>query len=138
MKNNFFSLAIASFLLLSFATLAQNSDKKFKNILIGTWSGSEEGNQIKGVTKYWIQERNKNGTFMLMYTAITDCKAVNLIEKGKWWIKDGLFYEMTEDSDKPDIYEVTILEDGKIHFKAKVLTIEFENGNYEFTETKID
>jgi len=136
MKNKLLVVAISSFLLFSFVTIQPNDDKKIKKKIIGTWSGSEEGNQIKGVTKYWIQERKKNGTFILMYTAITDCKAVNLVEKGKWWIKDGLFYEKTDTNNDPDVYEVKILEDGKIHFKAKVLTIEFDNEEYEFTETR--
>lgn len=136
MKYKLILIAFTSVLLFSFGTLTQNDDKKLKNTLIGTWSGSEEGYQIKGVTKYWVQERKKNGTLILMYTAITECKAINLVERGKWWIKDGLFYEVIDGSDKPDIYEVKILEDGKIHFKAKVLTIEFENEAYEFTETR--
>ncbi|MFM9825872.1 hypothetical protein [Flavobacterium sp.] len=136
MKNKLLVVAISSFLLFSFVTIQPNDDKKIKKKIIGTWSGSEEGNQIKGVTKYWIQERKKNGTFILMYTAITDCKAVNLVEIGKLWIKDGLFYEKTDTNNDPDVYEVKILEDGKIHFKAKVLTIEFDNEEYEFTETR--
>lgn len=136
MKTKLSLLILTCILLFSFMSFKASDDKKLKNILIGTWSGSEEGYQIKGVTKYWVQERKKNGTFILMYTAITECKAINLVERGKWWIKDGLFYEVMDGSDKPDIYEVKILEDGKIHFKAKVLTIEFENEAYEFTETR--
>jgi hypothetical protein len=136
MKKKLLLLALASFLFLSFVSIQPNDDKKLKNTLVGTWSGSEEGNQAKGVTKYWIQNRDKNGTFILMFTAITECKVVNWVEKGKWWIKDGLFYEVTEGNEKPDVYEVKILEDGKINFKAKVLTVEFENEEYEFTETR--
>jgi len=136
MKTKLSLLILTCILLFSFMSFKASDDKKLKNILIGTWSGSEEGQQIKGVTKYWVQERKKNGTLILMYTAITECKAINLVERGKWWIKDGLFYEVMDGSDKPDIYEVKILEDGKIHFKAKVLTIEFENEAYEFTETR--
>lgn len=136
MKYKIVLLVLAAFLTFSFVSLQPNDDKKLKNTLIGIWSGSEEGYQIKGVTKYWVQERKKDGTLILMYTAITECKAINLVERGKWWIKDGLFYEVMDGSDKPDIYEVKILEDGKIHFKAKVLTIEFENEAYEFTETR--
>jgi hypothetical protein len=136
MKTKLLLLILTSFLFLSFISIKTSDDDKLKNKLIGSWSGSEEGYQIKGVTKYWVQERKKNGTLILMYTAITECKAINLVERGKWWIKDGLFYEVMDGSDKPDIYEVKILEDGKIHFKAKVLTIEFENEAYEFTETR--
>ena len=136
MKTKLSLLILTSFLLFSFISIKSSDDDKLKNKLTGTWSGSEEDNQIRGVTKYWIQIRNKNGTYILMYTTIENCEVENFVEKGKWWVKDGVFYEKYEDSDEPDVYAVEILDDKNIKFKAKKLSAEFDNKEYEFTETR--
>ena len=136
MKTKLFFLILTSFLLLSATTKKTNDDDKLKNKLTGTWSGFEEDNQIRGVTKYWIQIRNKNGTYILMYTTIENCEVENFVEKGKWWVKDGVFYEKYEDSDEPDVYTVEMLDDNNVKFKAKKLSPEFDNKEYEFTEIR--
>jgi hypothetical protein len=136
MKTKLSLLILTSFLLFSFAPTKTSDDDKLKNKLTGTWSGFEEDNQIRGVTKYWIQIRNKNGTYILMYTTIENCEVENFVEKGKWWVKDGVFYEKYEDSDEPDVYTVEILDGNNIKFKAKKLSPEFENKEYEFTEIR--
>ena len=136
MKKKLSLLILTSFLLFSCATTKKANDNKLKIKLIGTWSGSEEDNQVRGVTKYWIQIRNKNGTYILMYTTIENCEVVNFVEKGKWWVKDGVFYEKYEDSDEPDVYAVEMLDDTSVKFKAKKLSPEFDNKEYEFTEIR--
>ena len=136
MKTKLFLLILTSFLLFSFAPAKTSDDDKLKNKLTGTWSGFEEDNQIRGVTKYWIQIRNKNGTYILMYTTIENCEVENFVEKGKWWVKDGVFYEKYEDSDEPDVYTVEMLDDKNVKFKAKKLSPEFDNKEYEFFETR--
>lgn len=117
-------------------SIKSSDDDKLKKQLIGTWSGSEEDNQVRGVTKYWIQIRNKNGTYILMYTTIEDCEVENFVEKGKWWVKDGMFYEKYESSEKPDSYSVEIVDDNNVKFKARELDSEFDNKEYEFTEIR--
>ena len=136
MKTKLSLLILTSFLLFSFISIKSSDDDKLKNKLTGTWSGSEEDNQIRGVTKYWIQIRNKNGIYILMYTTIENCEVENFVEKGKWWVKDGVFYEKYEDSDEPDVYTVEMLDDKNVKFKAKKLSPEFDNKEYEFTETR--
>lgn len=136
MKTKLFILILTSFLLFSFMSIKSSDDDKLKNKLIGTWSGSEEDNQVRGVTKYWIQIRNKNGTYILMYTTIEDCEVENFVEKGKWWVKDGMFYEKYESSEKPDSYSVEIVDDNNVKFKARELDSEFDNKEYEFTEIR--
>jgi hypothetical protein len=83
MKTKLSLLILTSFLLFSYSSIKSSDDDKLKTKLIGTWSGSED-NQIRGVTKYWIQIRNKNGTYILMYTTIENCEVENFVEKGKW------------------------------------------------------
>lgn len=136
MKTKLFILILTSFLLFSFMSIKSSDDDKLKKQLIGTWSGSEEDNQVRGVTKYWIQIRNKNGTYILMYTTIEDCEVENFVEKGKWWVKDGIFYEKYESSEKPDSYSVEIVDDNNVKFKARELDSEFDNKEYEFTEIR--
>lgn len=136
MKTKLFILILTSFLLFSFMSIKSSDDDKLKNKLIGTWSGSEEDNQVRGVTKYWIQIRNKNGTYILMYTTIEDCEVENFVEKGKWWVKDGMFYEKYESSEKQDSYSVEIVDDNNVKFKARELDSEFDNKEYEFTEIR--
>lgn len=136
MKTKLSFLVLTTFLLFSFMSIKSSDDDKLKNKLIGTWSGSEEDNQVRGVTKYWIQIRNKNGTYILMYTTIENCEVENFVEKGKWWVKDGVFYEKYEDSEKADSYSVEMLDDDNVKFKAKELGSEFDNKEYEFTEIR--
>lgn len=136
MKTKLSLLILTSFLLFSFAPTKTSDDDKLKNKLTGTWSGFEEDNQIRGVTKYWIQIRNKNGTFVIMFTSIEDCEVESHVEKGKWWIKDGLFYETTGGDKEADVYAVEMLDDNKVKFKAKAISLEFDNKEYEFSETR--
>lgn len=136
MKTKLSILILTSFLLFSFTPKKTNDDDKLKNKLTGTWSGFEEDNQIRGVTKYWIQIRNKNGTFVIMFTSIEDCEVESHVEKGKWWVKDGLFYETTGGNNETDVYAVEMLDDNNVKFKAKAISLEFDNKEYEFTETR--
>lgn len=71
-----------------------------------------------------------------MFTYVEDCEVESHIEKGKWWVKDGLFYETSGEDQKPDIYEVEMLDDSNLKFKAKQLTTEFDNKVYEFFEIR--
>ena len=136
MKTKLSLLILTSFLFLSFMSIKTNDDEKLKNKLTGTLSGFEEDNQKHGMTKYWIQTRNKNGTYIIMFTSVEDCEVESHIEKGKWWVKDGLFYEASLKDKKPDIYEVEMLDDNNVKFKAKQLTTEFDNKVYEFSEIR--
>jgi hypothetical protein len=71
-----------------------------------------------------------------MFTYVEDCEVESHVEKGKWWVKNGLFYETSGEDKKADIYAVEVLDANNLKFKAKELSSEFDNKEYEFTETR--
>ena len=84
MNKKILLLGLVSIISLSFKNANKSKDdKKF----IGSWSGSESGNQYNGSTKYWIQHRFKDGTYVLLFTKISNCEVSHSFEKGKWHIK---------------------------------------------------
>ena len=133
MKKSIIIVILISIVSLSF-TMFESGDK---NKFIGNWKGSEKDNQTKGVTKYWIQNRYKDGTFVLLFTTVANCEVEHLAEKGKWWVKDGIFYELHSDG-KTDTYTYEILNDNEIKFKAKSLSLDFESPTYEFIDTRVE
>ena len=135
MKKNLILIVFIAVVCLAFTTFKENNkdEKKF----LGSWIGSEKDNQKKDLTKHWIQNRYKDGTFVLMFTTIENCVVEHMTERGKWSIKDGLFYELHNDG-KTDIYSYEIIDDYHIKFKAKQMGIEQENKEYEFIDTKLD
>lgn len=135
MKKALIFVVLISIVSLSFTVLNDNNkdEKKF----LGSWSGSEKDNQREGLTKHWVQNRYKDGTFILMFTAIENCEVEHVVERGKWSIKDGLFYELHNDG-KTDIYSYEIIDDNHIKFKAKQMGIEQANTEYEFIDTKLE
>lgn len=135
MKKTLLFVVLISIVSLSFTILKDN--KKDEKKFIGSWTGSEKDNQREGLTKHWIQNRYKDGTFILMFTTIENCEVEHMVERGKWSIKDGLFYEYHNDG-KTDIYNYEIIDDNHIKFKAKQMGIEQNNEEYEFIDTKLE
>lgn len=133
-KRQFILLGIIVLILSSFTIfeITGSDDKKF----IGSWEGSETDNQRVGLTKHWIQNRYKDGTFTLIFTTIEECRVEHITEIGKWHIKDGLFYEKHNDG-KTDVYNYEILDDDHIKFKAKSMSLEQSNNEYEFVDTRL-
>ena len=72
MKKTLLVALLISIVSLSF-TIKKDSEKDEKKF-IGNWVGSEKDNQRKGLTKHWIQNRYKDGTFILMFTTIENCE----------------------------------------------------------------
>ena len=135
MKKTLLFVVLISIVSLSFTILKDN--KKDEKKFIGSWTGSEKDNQREGLTKHWIQNRYKDGTFILMFTTIENCEVEHIVERGKWSIKGGLFYEYHNDG-KTDIYSYEIIDDNHIKFKAKQMGIEQNNEEYEFIDTKLE
>jgi len=106
--------------------------------LVGTWSGSEKDEQVKGVQINWIQHRYPDGKLVTKFTQTYMGEESVSIEKGKWWIKDGKFYEKSEDSKTPDIYNYEVVDKNHIIFRAFKLGNEFENKNYQFVDTRVE
>jgi hypothetical protein len=133
-KIQFILLGITILILSSFTIfeITNNDEKK----MIGSWEGSETDNQRVGLTKHWIQNRYKDGTFVLIFSTIEDCKVEHMTERGKWYIKDGLFYEKHNDG-KTDVYSYEILDDDHIKFKAKSISVEQANIEYQFVDTRL-
>lgn len=105
---------------------------------VGVWKGSEKDNQVKGLSKEWTMTRNADGTFILDFkTKMKGGKTDGFIEKGKWWVKDNKFYEYHEDSDMTDVYNFDVLNEKQIKFKAISISVEQENEEYEFIDTKV-
>lgn len=136
MKYKIVLLVLAAFLTFSFVSLQPNDDKKLKNTLIGTWSGSEKDNQQEGLAKYWIKTHDKNGRFIVLFTAIQNCEVETHIEKGKWEVKDGLLHETFDIDGKTDVYTIEVIDNNIVKYRAKELSVDFNNTDYEFTETR--
>ena len=105
--------------------------------LVGDWEGSEEDNQIKGMTKQWKMNRSKDGRFVLDFRATIEWVTQQFIEEGNWWVKDGKFYEYHENSGKTDTYEYEVLNENQVKFKAINLGIAHETQAYEFIDTRV-
>ncbi|MCU7695406.1 hypothetical protein ACFSPU_10270 [Haoranjiania flava] len=120
-------------------SFAQSTENIIDKKLVGSWKGYEKDNQVVGMEKYWIQHRFEDGSFIILFTAIADCEVMTTVEKGKWWVKDGLFYELHLNSNKTDIYSYELLNDAtQVKFKAKTLSVDHENQAYEFIDTKVE
>jgi len=135
MKKNIFLLVasiIFSFVILSFTSLKENDSR-----LVGIWKGFEVDKQFEGVEKHWIQQRFENGTYVIMFTAKENCEIETFTEKGKWWTKDGKFYEQTSTSKTIDVYHYTMENPLVANFKSIELSGE-KVDTYIFSDYKVD
>ena len=135
MKKTLVFVVLISLLTVSFTIVKEN--KKDEKKFVGSWIGYEKDNQREGLTKHWVQNRYKDGTYILMFTTIENCEVEHMVERGKWYTKDGLFYEYHNDG-KTDIYYYEVIDDNHIKFKAKQMGIEQNNEQYEFIDTKLE
>lgn len=133
-------LIIAFLTVFSFAN-AQKKDAKENKLdekMFGSWKGSENDNQRKGLVKYQIQHRFEDGTFLLLFTAIENGEVESFVEKGQWWVENGEFHELHFNSGKTDVYTYSFIDKNHVKFKAKNVGVNFENSGYEFIDTKIE
>jgi len=133
-----------SFMMLCFSVilLAQKENDGKKNQidqkLVGSWKGEEDDQQIAGMHKSWIMHRSDDGKFLLLFIAVHDGKTTTFAEKGQWWVENGKFYELHKEDGKTDVYDYQILDKDHVKFKAAQLSIEQNNENYEFIDTKLE
>ena len=66
MKKIILVLTVSIITNLSFAQEIKKTDPK----LVGCWKGSEVGQQMKGLNKYWVSCRFENGISTLLFIAI--------------------------------------------------------------------
>ncbi|REG98305.1 hypothetical protein [Flavobacterium aquicola] len=126
-------LAVFSILIFSFSIDKKEQDNK----LVGIWKGFEKDKQIDGIEKHWIQQRFADGNYVIMFTAKENCQIETFTEKGKWWTKDGKFYESAEGTKDIDVYEYEVKNDEVVDFKSIKLLGKDDN-TYIFSDYKLD
>lgn len=127
-------VVIILFSLFSFVTLG---DKEHDKRLVGIWKGFEVDKQYEGVEKHWIQQRFENGTYVIMFTSKQDCEIQTFTEKGKWWTKDGEFFEQSKSSKTIDVYKYTVDNPMVVSFKSVTL-LGKKDDSYIFSDYKVD
>ena len=132
-------LSFIAFLIFSFSFSGKIFAKNLPidTCLVGSWSGSEKDEQEKGVQKNWIQHRYADGKLITEFTYIYLGEETVSIEPGRWWVKNGKFYEKSDNAKKPDIYNYEVVDRNHIIFRAIQLSPDFENKNYQFVDTRV-
>ncbi|SHL47696.1 hypothetical protein [Chryseobacterium polytrichastri] len=133
---------ILSTLVLAFgivdAQTAKPQANKIDKDLVGLWKGSEKDQQIRGMEKLWVMERKDNGTFMLLFTTVQDCKVNQHVEKGQWWIENGDFHELHFNSGQTDVYNYQITDSSHVKFRSKEQSMTMASDEYTFVDTRIE
>lgn len=123
-------IAISIFFAYNFLT-GKNSETKNPdtNAFIGNWVGDKHENNSY-VT--WIQKRLSDGTYAIFFVTIKGNKIIRDIETGKWWIKDGKFYEISPNArTEPSIYYYKIISNDSIMFSST-------STDYKFVDKRIE
>jgi len=100
-----------------------------KNTFIGNWVGDKYENNSY-VT--WIQKRLSDGTYTIFFVTIKGDTIIRDIETGKWWIKDGKYYEISPNANtEPSIYDYKIITNDSIMFSST-------SSDYKFVDKRIE
>lgn len=125
-------------LLLSLGTFSFAQKKEYDKKMIGCYKGSEQNQQIDGISKYWVSCRLDKGESVLLFIAISkDGDVQQTTENGKWWTNNGKYYEFHKVDNITDVYNYQVLENGDVNFKSIEL-IGKKDDSYEFTDYKVD
>ena len=139
------TIVLSSLLVLLFI-VSCNSSKHLKKIsnqkqidtrLVGSWEGSEEGNQIENMTKEWKMIRTNDGKFTLHFKVTVKDYTQESTEDGNWWVSNGVFHEYHNVSGKTDKYNYEVLNNNQIKFKAISMSVVHENQEYEFIDNRV-
>lgn len=127
---------ILSLLLMGIGITAQK--KEYDKKIIGCYKGSEQNQQIDGLSKYWVSCRLEKGKSILMFVAIDKDGSVRQeTENGQWWTKDGKYYELHNYDNVTDVYNYEVLGSGDVKFQSIELLGKKDN-TYTFIDTKIE
>jgi hypothetical protein len=143
-----FPILLLSFCFIIFSTSACSprqylstvaSGQSIDQRLVGSWSGSEANDQTQGMQKSWVMARTSTGSFTLDFRVTYDGQAPQqIIETGRWWIEDGLFYEYHDSSGLTDVYAYEILNKRQVRFSAQTLSPgNQDDDEYVFVDTKV-
>lgn len=110
------------------------SGKEIDKKLVGIWKGCEEGQQYQNTSKCWKMDRKEEGTFILEVSANFESGLVTSIENGSWWVENGKFHELHENSQQTDTYDYTIVNKNEILFKSIEMSVPMTGESYEFTD----
>ncbi len=120
--------------------LSSIGEKQIDKRIVGEWKGSTlaEVNDMP-IISIWNHKVHKDGTYVLDNTVIR--KAINDtvhgVARGKWWVKDGIYYEL-ENTDKGDFltsYSYKILNKNEIYYK--MIKDDTHTYDYEFTDYRV-
>jgi hypothetical protein len=118
-------------------TTADDRPVKSDKRLAGRWMGCEKGYQIEGVTRCWIMEREKDGTFSIYFEVDNKEAPGSSTEYGKWWTKDGIFYEYHNNSGRTDTYLYEFTGKDQIKFISTGTSPRNDSSIYEFYDHKL-
>lgn len=129
-------LLILPLVCFSFFSFAQ--EKQYDKNIMGCYKGSEQNQQISGLSKYWVSCRLEDGKSILLFVSINENGDVKqYTENGTWWTNNGKFYEYHSYSDLTDIYEYKVMDNGNIKFKSIKLLGNYDS-SYEFIDYPIN
>jgi hypothetical protein len=60
--------------------------------MFGSWKGSENDNQRKGLVKYWFNIDLKM-VLLCFYSLQIEMAVESFVEKGQWWIENGISHD---------------------------------------------
>ncbi len=137
MKKIIFTIIIASFTALGFSQEVKTETKTYDQQLVGCWKGSESGQQIKGIKKYWVSCRMADGKSILLFIVIDKKgEVVQFTENGKWWIENGNYYELHDYDGVVDIFKYEVTQEG-VNFQSIEMMGKVDK-SYKFTDYKIE
>ena len=98
--------------------------------LVGTWTG-ETMDEEKQIYRTWVQRRDDDGTYSIIFIQIEPAHMNRTVEVGNWWVTNGVFYEIAPElMNAPDAYDYRLIGPELIEFTKK-------DGSYSFKEKKI-
>ena len=128
---------ILLFSLLCLGTLSFAQKKEYDKNMIGCYKGSEQNQQVEGVSKYWVSCRLEKGKSVLLFVSINkDGEVIQTTENGNWWTNNGKYYELHKYDNVTDVYNYKVLENGDVSFKSIELMGK-QDDTYEFIDYKI-
>ncbi len=112
-----------------------SNGKSIDQRLAGTWYGSQKNQQTEGVETKWVMNRKEDGTYVIDFQNTQNGEVSESTETGTWWVKGNKFYEQHEEGNT-DIYFYEVLNEDRIKFKSKKLSVSSEVDTYEFIDTR--